>query len=867
MKKIFSLVTTMLFVAITFGQNYKPIRGMGIRAYLAQNGQCVTANSSNINNVIDADTETGSCFGTLLNNGGNGISVVNNNTTYPAGSIAGFNVDVTNNSMTSATLSSLSIATYKNGVLQETSSVSTLSSVPAYGGQKSRSFLHFKTTKAFNEVRLLRSNNTSCNSLNVYYAFTCAPNVKLENNGICDDIIGGSFADLDTNISCSSSISSTSVVTDRDKISDGDKSSYGTITLPSGFTGSYSIGVFDKSQYYPAGNKAGFVISPANSNSVFTEKVLNNFVVETYMFGQLQDSQSYANGMNISAMSLGGNKQKISITTTKPFNEVRLKIIQNSSCSNMGAIRVYYAFEEPQSCDCIQYLQCNKAAPYKGMIVSGNLPNGGYYCGKREPWTGTWSTSSSYLGMYNAEYVTDSNPSTYATFSIPSNKNNLTGSVTVESVGTIYPVGTFAGFTIGKNISTDWSSLGTISIQLYNGNTLVEQKSTSGDLKLITISGGKTMVGFKSTKQFNRIRISIKHTAKICQCINYYIYNAFVEIDSDGDGVPDCKDICPNGDDNIDTDGDGIPDACDTKSCISNSDKSSTIDSDGDGIPDACDLDSDNDGIPDAWEDLNGNGRFEDDDVDGDSLVIPVLGDSVSSYLDLDSDNDGILDLFESGISSAVIDQIDADHNGVIDSGVAVGNNGIADVLETFPDSGIMNYALRNTDGDDKADFVDLKSNNTDFDLYLIGKDNLDILGAGFISTINDSDGDGIQAVVDTDLVQRGSPNSPLSPFASVKKLAGKMAKTAEKISETKPVETIINDIKIYPNPVKAGENLNIRFNEDGNYILFSAQGQLIRSGKFSGNSEINTSSIPSGMYLIKIDTKSTSKSFKIIVK
>jgi hypothetical protein len=44
-------------------------------------------------------------------------------------------------------------------------------------------------------------------------------------------------------------------------------------------------------------------------------------------------------------------------------------------------------------------------------------------------------------------------------------------------------------------------------------------------------------------------------------------------------------------------------------------DKSSAIDSDGDGgIADACDNDSDNDGIPDAWEDLNANGKFEDDD-------------------------------------------------------------------------------------------------------------------------------------------------------------------------------------------------------------------------------------------------------------
>ncbi len=37
--------------------------------------------------------------------------------------------------------------------------------------------------------------------------------------------------------------------------------------------------------------------------------------------------------------------------------------------------------------------------------------------------------------------------------------------------------------------------------------------------------------------------------------------------DSDGDGVCDALDVCPGGDDNIDTDGDGIPDDCDNSNC------------------------------------------------------------------------------------------------------------------------------------------------------------------------------------------------------------------------------------------------------------------------------------------------------------
>ncbi|MDQ0783271.1 T9SS type A sorting domain-containing protein [Chryseobacterium sp. W4I1] len=864
-KKLFDqfAVLVMIFMmsaAIYAQKGYEPIRGMGVEAKPVNNsGICLACYNGSMNPVIDASLDNNVSMGNFASLvSGNGISVKNTNTTYPAGYITGFNVDLGTSFITVDLLSSLRISTYKNGVLQESTTSSTLLSVPAFGGSKNRIFLHFKTTREFDEVRLYQTNVLSIfSAMNVYYAFAFDPaKVPVDNNGICDDIIAGSG--VDGNVSGSSSfLAPLSFVQNKERIGDGDKNSYGSIVLPAGLLGSYSVGVLDKNQIYPAGNKTGFVISPDDEGKLISAEFLKNITVETYLYGQLQDSKTLSDGgglINIKVLGFGSGKQKVTLTSSKPFNEVRLKVTQTLGV-NIGALKVYYAFEEPASCDCNDKIQTS------GSAIQGNLVSGT-----------SWTSGPGLFGlilakMVNPANIVDTNTSNYATATIPAASFlSIFSAYATVSTNSLLPANTYAGFTLEKAANLiGISVLENITVTLYNNNTQTDTFTSTGSLisgNFFTTDSNKFYVGGKATKPFNRIKVTFYSGTGVRIPQNYYIYNAFASRDDDNDGVPNCFDQCPNGNDSIDNNGNGIPDCA--EGCTAVNDKSPTLDTDGDGIMDACDFDSDNDGIPDALEDLDQNGKFEDDDTEGIFGFVPVLGDGISTYLDLDSDNDGILDLFESGIPTSVISQIDTDHNGVIDSNVAVGSNGIADILETSPDSGILKYPLKNTDGDDKPDFIDLNSNGTDFDLWAIGKVNLDDFGAGFISRIVDLDRDGIQAVVDTDLAKRGAPDSPLSPYASLLKNA--QMETAAKGTDISPAQAA-NDIKVYPNPVKSGENLNVKSEEGGTYTLFSAQGQLIRSDKFSANAEISTASLPAGIYIVKIETKSAVKSYKIIVK
>lgn len=230
------------------------------------------------------------------------------------------------------------------------------------------------------------------------------------------------------------------------------------------------------------------------------------------------------------------------------------------------------------------------------------------------------------------------------------------------------------------------------------------------------------------------------------------------EPDSDGDGVPDSSDNCPNDantnqadndndglgnvcddtPDGPDSDGDGIPDSLDNCPLGYNPDQA---DSDNDGLGDVCDSnDADNDGVEDSIDNCPyiANADQADDDGDG-------IGNVCDSGDATDSDNDGIADSIDNCPSVANNNQLDSDGDGIGDACdndvVDTDNDGIEDSLDNCPN--VANSDQANADGDAEGDACDSTPNGPDADDDGV-PDAIDNCPNTANTNQADSDGDGV---------------------------------------------------------------------------------------------------------------------------
>jgi len=214
--------------------------------------------------------------------------------------------------------------------------------------------------------------------------------------------------------------------------------------------------------------------------------------------------------------------------------------------------------------------------------------------------------------------------------------------------------------------------------------------------------------------------------------------------DSDGDGIPDDEDNCPNtpNPDQSDFDDDGLGDACDNCPDVANPGQEN---SDSDGIGNACDncpldsnpdqLDSDGDGVGDLCDICIGNDNV-DDDADGmcndSDNCLSVLNPQQEDY-----DGDGVGDVCDNCPGMENSNQANAD----VDI--------FGDACDNCPD--ISNDDQANNDGDEQGDVCDPDDDNDgvldadDNCLFVTNSDQADYDYDGIGDACDeDYDGDGV---------------------------------------------------------------------------------------------------------------------------
>ncbi|PHN06874.1 DUF4347 domain-containing protein [Flavilitoribacter nigricans] len=286
---------------------------------------CIGCTVDDAENVISASTADFATITLDVNVGTVGsIAVQDVLTDYPAGTFAGFNIS--NPDLVEANvLSGITVRTYLDGALQESSTnvtlVSASSSLLNGAGDQ---LVGFVTTLPFDEVKLEVTNLLGAVNITevynaVFQAFCvgpdpdCATNTYLTNPDypvIIDNELTG----------ITGAVCALCSVNDSQNVIDDDTDNRASIVLTAGVLSTGSIAVKDVLTDYPAGTFAGFDIE---NPTLLGVDLFAAGEVTTYLDGALQESSS---GVLLTLEILTGSRQIVGFTTTLPFDEVRFSV-------------------------------------------------------------------------------------------------------------------------------------------------------------------------------------------------------------------------------------------------------------------------------------------------------------------------------------------------------------------------------------------------------------------------------------------------------------------------------------------------------------------------------------------------------------
>ncbi|WP_126973813.1 Ig-like domain-containing protein [Gynurincola endophyticus] len=518
-------------------------------------GACVNCSVDGAINVLDSDPAN---FATLNMVGGAigsvALSVKDAMRTYPANTYAGF--DITTPSLLNLTLlSGLRVETYLNNVAQETFTGANLLGLgSSFVGGITTSRIGFLAGQPFDEIRLVVLGGLSANvgATRVYNAFVtrmCDVNTLSCNTPETLDfptypVLINSVNTGITSAGCvGCSLNNTSAILDNDP------ATFARLTIAGGVLTTARVSV--KKAVTPFGANT-FIGIPIQANSLASLDLFNAVKLIAYNNGvvvsETNASTNPLMGLN-SGLLFPTGYQVLGFVPAGPFDEVVAEFTIPASIS-AGNIDIYDVVvqqfcNQPIDCDETIYLNegdpLNPAAP--GMPVYVNY-------GRTGPVGGACVGCS----VANPQNVISASTTDYATI-------NLTGSlisgagISVVDAMNVYPVGTYAGFTVQDMGSfAELQLLSGLTVETYLNGTLQESGTAANLISLEVIGipifgsgSGVYNVGFKVTKDFNEIRLIASEIAGVGLLNGLRVYGAWADTrESNGGNLYCHKQVNPD---------------------------------------------------------------------------------------------------------------------------------------------------------------------------------------------------------------------------------------------------------------------------------------------------------------------------------
>ncbi|MES2864940.1 MAG: DUF11 domain-containing protein, partial [Bacteroidota bacterium] len=478
----------------------------GLTVSTSTSGLCVLGcGISNSSRLIDTNLTNYATATSLIGVGvTHNLKVTDGNTSYLAGTFAGFRIAPSGGLISVDLLNSISIKTYLAGSLQETYTGSSLVNLSLLSNPGNY-VLGFNTKEAFDAIEIsMNSLAGVLSSTNIYYPVisTYCAGPALE----CNVPTAVNYPTFPTTIqNTHTGLSGISIgsVTDAENAISASTSDYASLNLLVGVAGSVSLAVKDQVTDYPAGTYAGFEIENTNLVSV---SVLGNLQIKTYLNGVLKDQFSGSNLLVNGTLLNSTGRYKIGFVSTQPFDEVQISINQVIGV-NLGLTKVYNAVFERFCAG--PDLACNTpvavTAPIYPVFING-------------PKTGIDGLVCVLCDVSNTENLIDTNTTNFAQINLTASVGT-SGKISVKNQITDYPAGTFAGFDIENNSLLSVNAFDAIIVTTYlNG---VQQETKTGNGALISVNTnllvgtGRQTVGFVSTLPFDEVQIKLTNLVSV----------------------------------------------------------------------------------------------------------------------------------------------------------------------------------------------------------------------------------------------------------------------------------------------------------------------------------------------------------------